>query len=414
VRILHLCHGYPPATGGSEVLIAELSRRLARDYGHDVTVVTTTAYTTAAFRRRGEPVMAPGEETDDGVRVRRHQADPRLAPRIERLQFGAHRWRLPLNGVLRTVYDGPLAPGMLRDACTLPADVIGATAFPLLHMYAAVAAGRARRVPTVLWGAVHPEDRWGYDRGLIRRAIAAGDAYAANTTYERDHLVAWGIEPERIAVIGPGIDARDYDGAEGSAARGLLGIPLDEPVVGFLGQIGERKGIADLVRAMPLVWRVVPEAWLVLAGGRTAFVDRVQEIVREELAPAQRSRVKLLIDVAPGDKAGLLRSFDVFASPSGFESFGITYVEAWATSRPVIGCRAGAVPSVVSHGEDGLLVGYGSPSELAGAIVELLLDAPLAARLGAAGRRKALERHTWQRSVARLDDLYLTLAGGRA
>ena len=62
--------------------------------------------------------MPAGEEMRGGVRVRRHRADPRLAPRLQRARRRcAFRLHLPGNGALRTLYDGPLAPGMLRDAC---------------------------------------------------------------------------------------------------------------------------------------------------------------------------------------------------------------------------------------------------------------------------------------------------------
>jgi glycosyltransferase involved in cell wall biosynthesis len=410
MRILHLSHGYPPAHGGSELLTAELSRRLRRDHGHEVTVVTTTGYTTAAFRELGQPVMEAGEERDDGVVVRRHVADPRLAPHIEAWQARAHRLHLPLSGLLRTLYDGPLAPGMLEDACRLPADVIGATAFPLMHMHFAVAAGRARRIPTVLWGAVHPENHWGYDRRVVRWAARAAHACIANTTHERDHLLSWGIDSRRITVIGPGIEPDEYVGADGPAIRRRLGIPPGEPVVGFLGQLATHKGIDDLVAAMGTVWELFPDAWLVLAGGATAFVESLQRQIAA-LAPMRRARLRLLVDVPASEKPALLAAFDVFASPSGSESFGITYVEAWAVGRPVIGCRVGAVPTVISHGADGLLVGYGDRGELAGAIIELLSDVPLAARLGEAGRRKALERHTWGRSAAELDALYRAVGG---
>jgi glycosyltransferase involved in cell wall biosynthesis len=410
MQILHLSHGYPPALGGSEILFAEMSERLRVRHGHDVTVVTSTGYTTAAFRELGQPLMAPGEEERGGVRVRRHVADPRLAPRLRVWQARAHRRRLPLNGVLRTLYDGPLAPGMLRDACTLDADVIGATAFPLLHMHFAVAAGRARRIPVALWGAIHPEDRWGYDRGVIRAAVRAADAYVANTTYERDHVLRWGVDPERVHVIGPGVDPDELAGGDGASARERLGIPLDVPLVGFLGQLGGHKGIDDLVLAMQHVWRFEPDAWLVLAGGYTPFVEHVREVVMPEIDPSDRARIKLVVDVPAADKRDLLAAFDVFASPSGFESFGITYVEAWAAGKPVIGCNLGAVPTVVSHGEDGLLIGYRSQHELAAAIVELLGDRAFAGQLAAAGHRKALELHTWDRSADLLDALYRQLA----
>jgi glycosyltransferase involved in cell wall biosynthesis len=91
-----------------------------------------------------------------------------------------------------------------------------------------------------------------------------------------------------------------------------------------------------------------------------------------------------------------LAAGDVFASPSGFESFGITYLEAWAAGKPVIGCRSGAVPSVITEGQDGILVDYKDDRELAGALLEILLDPGLQAKLAANGRQKVNDNYTWE------------------
>ena len=390
--------------------MSEFSRRLA--VRHDVTVVTTTAYGTAGFRTSGQRAMPEGEEVVDGVRVRRHRADPRLAPRIRRAQEAAFRFRLPGNGALRTLYDGPLSPGMLADACRIPADVIGATAFPLIHMQFAVAAGRARRVPVALIGALHPGDRWGFDRKTITRAIRAADAYIAYTEFEREHVQQLGMAPERVHVIPPGVDLAACEGGDRSAVRQRLGIPQDARVVGFLGQIGGHKGVGHLVQAMRWVWLREPETYLVVAGASTPFVPVVQALIAR-LPARRRDRVRLVLDLPPSEKPDMLASFDIFASPSGYESFGLTFVEAWAASLPVIGCRAGAIPAVVTDGETGLLVAYGSIRELAGALVELIDDAELRRRRGSAGRARAASEFTWDVSVPKLEQLYLRLAEER-
>jgi glycosyltransferase involved in cell wall biosynthesis len=408
VRILHLSHGYPPAVGGSETVICEFSERLVRR-GHDVCVVTTTGFSTAAFREPGRPTMRAGEELREGVRVRRHRADPRVAPKLRRAQDLAFRLRIPGNGALRTLYDGPLAPGMLRDAAREPADVIGATAFPLLHMQFAVAAARARRVPSVLLGALHPDDRWGFDRATIRRAIGLADAYVAYTEFEREHVERMGVAPERILVIPPGVEAATVEGGDGVSLRAEVGVPPGAPLIGFVGQLGGHKGVDDLVAAMRLVWRHEPDAFLLVAGATTPYLATIQKAVRL-LPAARRNRVRFLLDFDQRRKRDVLAALDVFASPSGYESFGLTFVEAWAAGLPVVGCRAGAIPAVVEHGRDGLLVGFHTVPELAGAIVELLDDEPFRLRLAAAGRAKALERYDWDRSTGLLEALYRRLA----
>jgi glycosyltransferase involved in cell wall biosynthesis len=123
--------------------------------------------------------------------------------------------------------------------------------------------------------------------------------------------------------------------------------------------------------------------------------------------------VRFLLDFDQARKRDVLAALDVFASPSGYESFGLTFVEAWAAGLPVVGCRSGAIPTVVEHGRDGLLVGYKTVPELAGAIVELLDDEPFRRELADAGRAKALERYDWERSTGVLEALYAELATAR-
>jgi glycosyltransferase involved in cell wall biosynthesis len=98
----------------------------------------------------------------------------------------------------------------------------------------------------------------------------------------------------------------------------------------------------------------------------------------------------------------LLSAYDVFASPSGHESFGITFVEAWACGKPVIGTRVGAIPSVIDEGHDGLLVPYGDPHALANAILALLSDPPRGQEMGEARRQKVLAHYTPNTQGSRL------------
>jgi glycosyltransferase involved in cell wall biosynthesis len=161
------------------------------------------------------------------------------------------------------------------------------------------------------------------------------------------------------------------------------------------------------------VWERVPAARLVIAGARRAETEAVERGVAA-LPPDRRERVRLEIDVPEARKAELYASFDVFASPSVYESFGITFLEAWAAGLPVVACDVGAVGSVIEHGADGLLVPPSDPRALAEALVRLLLDPAERRRLGERGRLVAVERHGWDAVAAQVEALYASLAGTAA
>jgi glycosyltransferase involved in cell wall biosynthesis len=91
---------------------------------------------------------------------------------------------------------------------------------------------------------------------------------------------------------------------------------------------------------------------------------------------------------------------EVACVPSLYEGFSLPAVEAMACGVPLVGTTGGAVPEVIgTHEETGLLVPPGDPSALAVALLRALGDADLRARIGAAGRERALSRFTWRRTA---------------
>jgi len=294
---------------------------------------------------------------------------------------------------------------MFKAILSLQVDLVAASAFPLLHMYYAALGKRFNRLPLVLYGALHPGQRWSYDRPIIYRAIAACDVYVAYTPFERDFVVGKGIPPDRVRVASPGVDVDLFETADGTALRRALGWE-DRPVVGFVGQQSAHKGIDTLYHAMRLVWRQLPEARLLVAGGRTAYSPHLDRIL-DGFSTQERNRVHIIANFSEEEKPNIFAACDVFVSPSGHESFGLTFIEAWAAGKPVIGCRGGAVSSVIDEWQDGLLVEYRNTPQLSAAILELLTDRALRPEMGRRGKGKVLSRYTWDIAVASFRDIYM-------
>jgi glycosyltransferase involved in cell wall biosynthesis len=117
----------------------------------------------------------------------------------------------------------------------------------------------------------------------------------------------------------------------------------------------------------------------------------------------------LIDNFSESQKPQLFAACDVLAYPSVYESFGIAFVEAWATGKPVVGCRAGAVPCVVRHEVDGLLVDPEDTKGLAEAILRLLKEPNLRHDMGQRGLKKVRESHTWPVVTARFREVYQTV-----
>ncbi|HZR95650.1 MAG TPA: glycosyltransferase family 4 protein [Gaiellaceae bacterium] len=390
LRLVHLVHGYPPAIGGVELSTATLCERLVRDHDFEVTVLTTDTYGISGFHDPSLPrIPIVRDEVRNGVAIRRFPVVTRWAPALRPLQSAAWRLRLPGNDRLRTWYHGPIAPAMLEALRRTEADVICAASFPLNHMTYPF---RTRRgTPVVLVGAVHTNNAWGYDRPHLIRLVGRSHATVAHTEHERDWLVARGAPRDRIHVIGHGIELEALRAAPGRF-REAHAIPDDALVVAFVGQQGGHKGIDTLIAAFPDVLAAEPSARLVIAGATTSYSPRLRELVAA-LPERAAERVLLLDDVDDATRAAVLADCDIFASPSSQEAFGITTLEAWAGSKPVVLGDTPSQHAVAEAGVSAVLVPPGDTVALAARLRELASSPARRAELGAAGHARLLDRY---------------------
>ena len=192
----------------------------------------------------------------------------------------------------------------------------------------------------------------------------------------------------------------------------------DDLTVVYLGRLEKRKGTLDLLKAIPRVLREVPRARFVLIGA-----DRPhrpgggthEEYVAREFPQELRGRVVFPGKLTDGEVDRHLQAADLFVSPSLYESFGLTFLEAMRWGTPVVGTRAGAIPEVVEDGVSGTLVPPGSPGDLAEAIISLLNDEGRRRQLGEAGRRRVEAHFTPECMARRASGLYeRAVAAGRS
>jgi glycosyltransferase involved in cell wall biosynthesis len=209
------------------------------------------------------------------------------------------------------------------------------------------------------------------------------------------------LHPERTSVIHNGIDPRPF--REGPPAD--LGLPAGAVVVGFVGRFVEWKGVLTLADAWRSVADRLPGVHLVLAGA-----GEVEGEMRARLDGVERVHwIGFRNDVA-----AVMKALDVLAFPSTMEGFGIAAMEAMAAGVPVIAARAAALPEVVAHEREGLLVPPRDPVALAGAIERLATDAALRGRLGAAGRERVDREFTVDWMVDQYEHVLGAAAAARA
>ena len=398
MKFLHVLHGYPPNVGGIQTLFQQLSERLVNEYGDEVTVFTSNAYSNYHFWQEDDRTMPAGTEIINGVTVRRFPVFNRFSWLRLNMARLAYKFKLPYHDWLRTIYNGPIIPGMTQAIADAEADVIIASAFPLLHMMYAARGAKKRRTPLLFFGALHPVDSWGFDRQMIFEAIHQADGYLAITTFERDFLLGKGIDAEKITVVGAGVDVHKLAQVNGRLWRKQHNLN-NKPLIAFIGQQVEHKGIDILIQAMPQVWQAKPEAQLFIVGKPTHYSKTIHQRIAT-LPAAQQAQITVLDLPTDEEKNGLLAACDLLALPSRHESFGIVLAEAWACGKPVIGGQVGGVAALVDDGMDGFLVPVGDTAALAQAITTLLQNDDLRLQFGAAGRKKVEKQYSWEAITA--------------
>lgn len=428
MKILHLVHAYSPAIGGSEYLMQQVSEYLANEAGHDVTVFTTFAYNSGLFTDSRVESMPGnrGEEIINNVKVRRFPVINRWARILYFIQYILYRIGFPGNGFLRMLYYGPISPMMKKAAASFDADVIVSAPFPLNHMNYGFK--NKNKAPVILVGCMHTVDKHGFHNPRLKKMIKKADGYIALTPHEKNFLVTrWGIDAAKVEVIGVGINIDTPQSAsnpESLNIREEIGCSAGDPVIAFVGQHGLHKGIDILIRAMPRVWQKFPGTQLIIAGGTTPFTDRfkvlgqvtelamrVSQFTDDYVPPRPPGRIHFIDNVDENKKYKILDTCDIFASPSGFESFGITILEAWSKKKPVIACDIEATRHLVQDNETGFLVEYKNIQQLAETLIRLFEDPDLRKKTGEKGWQKLNKNYTRQIIGEKYSDFYDKIVG---
>lgn len=336
--------------------------------------------------------------TVNGLRERGHRAALVANPQGELLRRAAEGLELiPLAP--RTEVDLSAAWRLSRVLKRLSPDVVHAHDPHGVTMAAlALSMNRARAGPVLVasrrvdfhlrGGAL---SRWKY--GRVDRLIAASEAI-------RRILISDGLPPDRIVTIHEGIDLNHVQAAPPVNLHEALWLPHGAPIIGNVAALVPHKGHRHLIEAARLVIQTFPDARFVLFG---------EGELREHLerqARADHLERHVLLPGFRADVLGCMKGFDLFVMSSITEGLGTSLLDAMACSKAVVATRTGGIPEVVEEGVTGLLVEPHDHRAMGGAIVTLLRDRTLRARMGEAGLQRVVERFTVERMIAETIAVY--------
>ena len=371
MRVLIAASNFPPVLGGIQTYAFELARGLAK-------------------RSDQLLVVAPHSQGD-----REHDAQSGL----DILRLSAAGDELALSGV------AGLSWLLMRREFDVALATHWAPAYAL--MQAAKLAGRKLPVFVAAHGkellhrplAKLPFAQTVYDR--IREYVLAYAAGFFPVSQRTAQLLEAGyIAPARITVVHNGVDPQRFQPKDAGALRAQL--TAGGPLLLSVARLVTRKGIDDVLRALPEVLRRQPGAMYLVVGDGPDY-PRLARLAGE--LGVTRS-VCFLAD-ATADLADYYNACDLFVmpareEPTDIEGFGLVFLEAGACGKPVIGARAGGAVDAIIDRQTGLLVPPDDPAALAVAICELLDDPARCRELGESARSRILRECTWDHAAAKI------------
>ncbi len=241
-----------------------------------------------------------------------------------------------------------------------------------------------------------------------RRIATTVDRISVSTGHEGEQLRRlYGLAPNRFQTIPCGVDLDAFTPgtpAERALARRRLA-PDGRPMLLFVGRLD---AIKDLDLLLASVARMRTVATLHIVGGDPDGDPELDRLRARAGDLGIGERVRFPGAVAQRDLPDYYRAADALVVTSRYESFGLVAVEALASGAPVVAAQVGGLPSIITHGENGLLVRWRSPDTFAEQLDLLLEDTALRERLSA-NARPSVERFSWERIGDEVRALYQEL-----
>jgi glycogen synthase len=285
----------------------------------------------------------------------------------------------------------------------------------IIHLHTAwlwsVAEAIREQIGTPLVLTVHSLDRVEYEVGgfasrweIQDMVIRQADRVIAISHSEKNLLVQYLPEVgPKIHIVGNGIE--DSVTAREAACKDRSS---QSPLVLYTGRFVDRKGIRELISAIPLVLEQAPATRFVLVGGYGGGA----EIERDWLTEALRrhhSQVHFTGWLEPDGVAEWYRRADVLVVPSWYEPFGMVILEGMLYGLPIAASNLGGPAEILEHGRTSLLFAPKDVEALAGALLRLVTDVGLRLRIGTAAAIEVRRQWLWPRIVEMIRSVYQEL-----
>lgn len=233
------------------------------------------------------------------------------------------------------------------------------------------------------------------------KAIAAATRVIAVSESERLLLArACPSAYAKIRVVGNGVNHTATTKVERRAAG-------EAQVVLYVGRFAERKGVRELLQAIPAVLAASDNVRFVLIGGYRHATEAA--MVADWLPPALhdlRTRIHFTGWLSPHEVAKWYRIADILVVPSWYEPQGMVVLEGMLHALPIASSAVGGPSEILAHERTGLLFEPQDVGALTNAILRLVKDPALRQRLGIAAAAEVRRRWLWPKVIEQFRAVY--------
>ncbi len=375
--------------GGMSVYVRELSRWLGRR-GHQIDIFTCASNDVA------ETTLSPNVRLIQlGVAEETALTKERLPAYLPQVFRALDHYR----GTRQLTYD-------LIHSHYWISGVVGAIAqsrwhIPHLTMFHTLGAAKNG----TLSGENESDGRIAHERWL---AMAA-DHIVVPAKRELDHLLGlYHARRSKISIVPCGVDLELFQPMAREQARLGLDLPLDVPIVLYVGRFAPLKGIERLLSAVQRLRRRFPRLQLMIVGGDGPGAETTRGLIDAARGMGIEDAVRFMGRVDQTRLPPYYCAADLLAIPSYYESFGLVVLEALACGTPVVATPVGAVETIVQSDLNGVIVAGNGTQDIADGI-ESILAIPAGQRAAAARVRATVDSYGWPRIASAVEDAYAAL-----
>ena len=236
-----------------------------------------------------------------------------------------------------------------------------------------------------------------YDQLIGKRCLQDADKIISVSEWSGHDIQHLKVPASKITVIHNGIDTRKFKPIKSNSFKKKFGVK--GPMALFVGRVIRQKGLEYLLHAMPIVKKKIPTAKLVVIG-RGNKLEKIKKLSR-------RLHADVVFPGFVSEKAlqQALCECDVFVLPSLWEVLPISILEAMACGKPIVCTDAGGNKELVDR-RNGFVVPKRNPAAIAKALLKVIGDKKLSAKMGRESRRKAVQEFSWERIARETIALY--------